>query len=68
MYMYLSRYHYPFTHRGARQKRKERVRRNHRRRYERQYMPECRAQYRLVVIHHNLVVLRKRGFVLPEPK
>jgi hypothetical protein len=63
--MYMGQYLY--SH-GARQKRKQRVRRNRRRRYEKQYMPECRAQYRLVTIHHNLVVLRMRGFVLPETR
>lgn len=69
MYLYMSLYqypyHYPLTHRSIR---RERVCCNRERRWELQSSATLRAELREVAIHHNLVVLRMRGFVLPETR
>ena len=62
MYMYLSRYHYPLTHRAIR---RERVRCNRERRWELQSSATLRVELRGLNVDYNLIELRRRGLVLP---
>ena len=63
MYLYLSQYHYPLTHRAIR---RDRVRRNLERRWELQSSATLRAELREHDVRYNLIELRRSGFVLPE--